>query len=280
MKLNPFRKKSSGYFAGLQAELAEATAQLEATAAELAAAREDHAVKRDASRELEARHPQRLQMSPAEKAARLAANTAEQRVHELERALWNLQQRHSGLRQRIEAPQQLASAQATMTELGRQRHSLQAERDKAQALIGKIDARVTELTAQISAETEAASASMIEGDGAFVMPEALLRLDTELRVAQTTRTDLQARVESLGTELQAIPEALREARTRFLHARATVAELELHEQLPTLIELVARAAVSRHECHLSHPADRYEIEIARDVVEATQARLEAEVPAI
>lgn len=279
MKLNPFRKKSSGYFAKLQAEFAEATAQLEATAAELAAAREDHAVKHDASRELEARHPQRLHMSPAEKAARLAANTAEQRVHDLERALWNLQQRHSGLRQRIEAPQQLASAQATMVELGEQRRTLQTERDKAQALIAKLDARIGEITARIGAETQAASASMIADDGAFVMPEALLRLDTELRVAQTTRTDLQGRIESIGTELQAIPEAWREARTRFLGARATVAEIELHEQLPGFIELVARAAGSRHACHVSSPADRYEIEIARDVVAATQARLEAEVPA-
>lgn len=280
MKLNPFRKKSSGYFAGLQAEFAEVCAEIKATEAELAAARDDHAAKAEASRELEARHPQRLQMSPAEKAARLAVNAAEQRVHGLERALWGVKERHSALRQRVAAPQQLASAQATMAELGRQRQSLRADLDKTHTLIAKIDTRVTELTAQINAETEAASVSMIEDDGAFVMPEALLRLDTELRVAQTTRTDLQARIESLGLELQAIPEALREARTRFLHARATVAELELHEQLPTLIELVARAAGSRHACDGTDPADRYEIEIARDVVEATQARLEAEVPAI
>lgn len=280
MKLNPFRKKSSGYFAGLQAEFAEATAQLEATEAELAAAREDHAVKHEASRSLEAQNPQRQHLTNTEYTAWRVAETARQRVCELEHRLRDETRRHTKLRQRIEAPQQLASTQATMVDLGEKRRTLQADRDKAQALLAKIDARISELTARIGAETEAASASMIEGDGEFVMPEALLRLDTELRVAQTTRTDLQASIESLGAELQAIPEALREARTRFLHARATVAEIELHEQMPSFIDLVARAAGSRHACHVSSPADRYEIEIERDVVAATQARLEAEVPTI
>ena len=280
MKLNLFRKKTGGYFAKLQAEFAEATAQLEATEAELAAAREDHAVKHEASRSLEAQNPQRLQMSPAEKAARLAVNAAEQRVHGLERALWGVKERHSALRQRVAAPQQLANAQATMAELGRQRQSLRADLDKTHTLIAKIDARVTELTTQINAETEAASASMIEADGAFVMPEALVRMDTELRVARVTLADLCDKAQRLDAELNALPDQWREARTRFLHARATVAEIELQEQLPSVIELVARAAGSRHACDGTDPDDRYEIEIPRDVVEATQARLEAEVPAI
>ena len=279
MKLNPFRKKSSGYFAGLQAEFAEVCAEIKATEAELAAARDDHAAKAEASRELEARHPQRLQMSPAEKVARLAANTAEQRVHELERALWNLQQRHSVLRQRVEAPQQLASTQATMTEIGRQRQSLRADLDKTQALIGKIDARVTELTAQINAETEAASASMIEADGAFVMPEALVRMDTELRVARVTLADLCDKAQRLDAELNALPDQWREARRTFRHARAAVAELELQEQLPGFIELIARASVSRHECDRSRPAYCYEVEIPHELVSAMQTRLDAETPA-
>lgn len=280
MKLNPFRKKTSGYFTKLEAAFAEVSAQLEATAAELAVAREDYALKHDASRRLEAQSPQRQYLTDTESAARRVADAAHQRVSELEHQLRDLQQRHSALRHRVEAPQQLTTAQAAMVEIGEQRRSLQAKRDKTQALIARIDARVTELTARISTETEAASAALIEGDGEFVMPDALLRLDTELRVARTTRTDLQASADALGTELQAIPEALREARTRFLHARATVAELDVQEQLPTFIETIARAAASRRECQLSHSDDRYEIEIPQDVLAAVKARLQADIPAI
>lgn len=279
MKLNPFRKKSSGYFAGLQAEFAEVCAEIKATEAALAAARDDHQAKTEASRELEARHPQRLQMSSAEKTAQLAANAAEQRVRELERALWSVKERHSGLRQRVEAPQRLASAQANLVELGEQGQLLRADLDKTHTLIAKIDARVTELTAQINAETEAASASMIEADGAFVMPEALVRMDTELRVARVTLADLCDKAQRLDTELNALPDQWREARRTFRHARAAVAELEIQEQLPGFIEIIARAAVSRHECDRSQSAHCYEVEIPHEIVSAMQTRLDAEVPA-
>jgi len=279
MKLNPFRKKTGGYFAKLQADYAEVCAEIKATEAALAAARDDHAAKSEASRELEARHPQRLHTSSAEKTAQLAANAAGQRVRELERALWSVKERHSGLRQRVEAPQRLASAQAKLVELGEQGQLLRADLDKTHTLIAKIDARVTDLTAQINAETEAASASMIEADGAFVMPEALVRLDTELRVARVTLADLCDKAQRLDAELNALPDQWREARRTFRHARAAVAELELQEQLPGFIELIARAAVSRHECDRSRPAYCYEVEIPHELVSAVQTRLDAEVPA-
>ncbi|NMG31843.1 hypothetical protein [Aromatoleum evansii] len=279
MKLNPFRKKTTGYFAGLQAEFADLCKQVEAAETELASARDERDARADASRQLEAQHPGRLAISATEKTARVAANAAQQAVSDLEHTLWTLNGRQAELRDRIEAPTRLAAAKAALASLNGQRQTLQAELDKTHTLIARIERHIGEIEARVSAETQSASQSMIEAEGEFVMPEALVRMDTEVRVARVTLANLCDKAKRLDAELKALPDQWREARRTFRHARAGVAEIDVQEQLPALIELIARAAVSRHECDRSRPAYRYEVEIAHELVSAMQTRLDAEVPA-
>lgn len=279
MKLNPFRKKTGGYFEKLHADYADLCKQVDATEAELASARDERDARADASRQLEAQHPGRLAISATEKTARIAANAAQQAVGDLEHTLWTLNRRQAELRDRIEAPARLAAAKEALAGLNRQRQALQAELDKTHTLIARIERHIGEIEARVSAETQSASQSMIAGDGEFVMPEALVRMDTELRVARVTLADLCDKAKRLDAELKSLPDQWREARRTFRHARAAVAEIDVQEQLPALIELIARAAVSRHECDRVQSAHCYEVQIPHELVSAIQTRLDAEVPA-
>ncbi len=120
---------------------------------------------------------------------------------------------------------------------------------------------------------------MAAAEGEFVLPEALTKLDVELRVARATLENVTGKVQTLDIDIAAIPNQLRDAERSFEHAQATVAKIELHEQLHHLYDALARAAVADHACgYRSHRESKYEIDIPHEYIEAARAKLASEMP--
>jgi len=141
------------------------------------------------------------------------------------------------------------------------------------ALAYKLDRQVDELERHIARETQAASQSMVDADGEFVMPEALTRLDVELRVTRATLAERQGKLAEVQDALKLIPDQVRDAQRTYGSARAAVAEIELQEPLPNWLEVIALAALSA-----SSDARKYVIEIPREVAEAARTKLAADMP--
>ena len=279
MKLNPFSKKSnSGYYERIKAEFAEVKQQIEEAQAAANEAKADAEAKRQYAFELEQRGNQHS-ISEQERRARLAASAAQNRAGDLERKLSPLKSKLSDLRHILEGPSKLESARTTIIELRRHRNALQAEREQHSSLIAKLQKRIGELEQRIAAETHSASEMMAAADGEFVLPEALTKLDIELRVALATLENVTGKVAALDADIANIPNQLRDAERSFEHAQATVAKIELHEQLPEIYDALARASVTDHACgYRSHRESKYEIEIPHEYIEAARAKLASEIP--
>ena len=120
---------------------------------------------------------------------------------------------------------------------------------------------------------------MVAAEGEFVLPEALTKLDVELRVARATLENVTGKVAALDADIANIPNQLRDAERAFEHAQATVAKIELHEQLHHLYDALARTSVADHACgYRSHRESKYEIDIPHEYIEAARAKLASEMP--
>ena len=279
MKLNPFSKKTtSGYYERIKAEFAEAKQQFEEAQAAANEAKADAEVKRQYAFELEQRGNQHS-ISEQERRAQIAASAAQNRAGDLERKLSPLKTKLSDLRHILEGPDKLASARTAILELRRRRNALQADREQHANLIAKLQKRIGELEQRIAAETLSASETMAAAEGEFVLPEALTKLDVELRVARATLENVTGKLQALDIDIAAIPNQLRDAERSFEHAQATVAKIELHEQLQHIYDALARASVADHACgYRSHRESKYEIDIPHEYIEAARAKLASEMP--
>ena len=279
MKLNPFSKKTTtGYYERIKAEFAEAKQQLEEAQSAADEAKADAEAKAKYAFELEQRGNQ-LSISEQERRAQIAASAAQNRAGDMERKLSPLKTKLSDLRHILEGPDKLASARTAILELRRRRNALQADREQHANLIAKLQKRIGELEQRIAAETHSASEMMAAADGEFVLPEALTKLDIELRVALATLENVTGKVAALDADIANIPNQLRDAERSFEHAQATVAKIELHEQLPEIYDALARASVTDHTCgYRSHRESKYEIEIPHEYIEAARAKLASEIP--
>ena len=238
----------------------------------------DAETKRQYAFELEQRGNQHS-ISEQERRAQIAASAAQNRAGDLERKLSPLKTKLSDLRHILEGPDKLESARTAILELRRRRNALQAEREQHSSLIAKLQRRIGELEQRIAAETHSASEMMAAADGEFVLPEALTKLDVELRVARATLENVTGKVAALDADIANIPNQLRDAERSFEHAQATVAKIELHEQLPQIYDALARASVTDHACgYRSHRESKYEIEIPHEYIEAARAKLASEIP--
>ena len=178
-----------------------------------------------------------------------------------------------------EGPGKLESARTTIIELRRRRYALQAEHEQNSKLISKLEKRIGELEQRIIDETQSASETMVAAEGEFVLPEALTKLDVELRVARATLENVTGKMAALDADIATIPNQLRDAERAFEHAQAAVAKIELHERLPHLYDALARASVTDHACgYRSHRESKYEIEIPHEYIEAARAKLASERP--
>lgn len=279
MKLNPFSKKTTtGYYDRIKVEFAEVKLQLEEAQAAANEAKADAEAKAKHAFELEQRGNQHS-ISEQERRARLASSAAQNRAGDLERKLSPLKTKLNELRHIVEAPGKLESARTLIIELRRRRNTLQTDRAQHANLIAKLQKRIGELEQRIAAETLSASETMAAAEGEFVLPEALTKLDVELRVARATLGSVTGKVQALDIDIAAIPNQLRDAERSFEHAQATVAKIELHEQLQHLYDVLARASVADHACgYRSHRESKYEIDIPHEYIEAARAKLVSEMP--
>lgn len=220
MKLNPFSKKTTtGYYERIRVEFSEAKQQFEEAQAAANEAKADAETKRQYAFELEQRGNQHS-IPEQERRAQIAASAAQNRAGDLERKLSPLKTKLSDLRHILEGP--LASARTAILELRRRRNALQADREQHANLIAKLQKRIGELEQRIAIETLSASETMAATEGEFVLPDALTKLDVELRVARATLENVTSKVQTLDINIAAIPNQLRDAERSFEHAQAKV----------------------------------------------------------
>lgn len=280
MKLNPFAKKpTTGYYTRIKTEHAEAQRVLDTLQAEAAAAQADYEAKHQACVDLAQRNADRRYLSDTEVAMRRLRDDAYQVAEDLRRKVNEQEAECLKLRHIVEAPALLEQARADITRLRRCRSVLQAEREQSTKVLTKLDQRILDLEQRIAAETQSASDAMSTAEGEFTLPVTLIQLDGELRVTRAALDNVNTKLQTVDQQLQAIPRQLAEAERAFRCAQAAEAHIDFNEQVPHLMEVIARASVSAHRVNgYGHREDEFTITIPRDVVEAVRAKLAAEVP--
>lgn len=277
MKINPFRKKSLGrHFDKLQAEYNELDRKLDAALKAQKEAEADFAEKHKAYQELEDRSTSSF-WSAGEKSLNRARNMAEHQMREAQSKVRELQCQIAPLHSQVIAPSQMAEAKETYVRLTQQDQALSKEFEKTDALKTKLAQKIAKLEQSIAAETQAAANAMAAADGEIVLPEGLSKLDMELRVTQATLIEINKKLDSIAAEIAPLPKQISAARDSYIGYRATVAKLEVMEQLPTFVEIIARASVAGHLSNYDSAANRFEIEIPAEVVTAMEATLNAEL---
>jgi len=280
MKLNPFNKKSAGYYDKVKADHDQLSRQLAAVKKELIEAEEQHARESEKQTRLrEAGGSMSMNVPPAASAHWPVFTAAHQRVDHLKSQVTSLEGQMRPLQRVLNAPEAFANAQKRLAELIAQSKAHTANVETTDAQITKLNKRIADLEARITAETKSASQTLLEGEGEFVVPESLTKLEVELRIARSSLADLQSRRDTASSKLGDLPAGIREAERTFIHCRADVAEIELYEQLMPVMSAVARASAARRETSYRHDESRFEIEIPRELVEIAQAALADEVPA-
>jgi chromosome segregation ATPase len=268
-------RKSNGYLAritteyrALEHELADAQAQLETAEAELERQQRRYQLAREGTQYLS---------SPNDKQASLAVSEARNRVTDIRGDVAQLQSRIGPLKRLATAPEALAQAKQVLDELRSQLKTAMAESETTAALITKVSARVADLERRIASETQTATATLLNDEGDFVVPEVLTRLEAELRLAKASLTELHNKQEALQRQCQELPAAIREAEQQVTWYRAITTEIELYEQLQPVMPALARASVARRQTGALRDARRFEIEITPEWLESAEAGLAAEL---
>lgn len=276
MKLNPFNKKSTGYYDKVRADHEQLSRQLALAKKELIEAATEHTREREKQTRLrDAAGSMSMSTPPAAKAHWPVLCAAHEREDELKSQVSNLERQLRPLQRVLDAPQAFANARKHLAELIAQRKTSAADVETVDTQIAKLNKRIADIETRIAAETKSASQALLEGE--FVVPESLTKLEVELRIARSSLTDLQSKRDTANAKLGDLPAALREAERIFIHCRADLAEIELYEQLMPVMNAVARASAARRETSYSHDESRFEVEIPRNLVEIAQSDLAAEM---
>ena len=281
MKLNPFNKKSSAYYDKINAEHDQIRRQLAVVNKELIDAEQQHAKERDHQTRLrDAAGKMSMNTPPAAKAHWPVLCAAHEKLDRLKSQASSLESQIRPLLRVLDAPDAFAQAKKKLDDLVAQNKAHSAEVETTDRQIAKLNKLIADLEIRISAETKSASQTLINGDGEFVVPESLTKLEMELRIVRSSVADLQSTRDTASAKLGNLPVAMREAERTFIHCRAVVAEIELYEQLMPAMSAVARASAARRETSYHHNETRFEIEIPRNLVEIAQADLAAEMLAV
>lgn len=277
MKLNPFSKKSTAYYSKVKAEYDKLHRELTDARAELQQAEAD--AERKQRRKFELNQRGSIYSSTHEETkASIEASAASNFVHTVKGKIGQLESQIAPLQRIAQAPDKFAEAQQSLEGLITQKATLTREQEKTDVLIAKVSKRIAELNGRIGAETQSATESMLSGEGEFVVPEALTRLETELRLGNTSLAELRGKRETLAAQLKDLPKSIREAQRIFVAYRADMVETELYEQLTSVMNLFARASAARRQHSYHHDECRFEIEIPRELIESAQTVLAAELP--
>jgi len=276
MKLNPFSKASSPYYDKLKNEYGKLNDELSVLKTQLGFAKADEARER----------------AIYEKVCESAQNMTEAKVrqheilsecanisNDIESKISQLELRITPLRQIVEAPELYTSAKKTLKDLLTRKGSLSGDLEKTDAMLVKVGARIIDLETRITTETASAAQGLLKEESKFVVPEALIKLDLELRLNKASQGDLQSKREALVVELHELPNAIKEAKFAYLAYRSTIAEIELRDQLIPIMDLFARASVARHRWSSHYNERLYEIEISPELIASADAALSAEMPA-
>ncbi len=277
MKLNPFTKKSPGYLAGIKADHARIQKELADKTSALQTARDELADKQQDLADEEARFPHRHSRTETEIALHRQVEAGQVQVGTLEYAVRDLQRELGLLSGIVNAAEDLKEAKATLTGLRTARQGLQGHHAQLEGQSRKLKARIETLEARQYADIERAGLAMISAESEEPIPDSVARTDTELRVAKTALAQLEQQIQTVKDELTSLPEQLRDAMAAFQRCRATVAEVEMKEQVHSLAAVFAKASVTAYLRNFQGAPNKLEIEIPDDAVEAMRSELEAEV---
>ena len=278
MKVNPFNRKAHGYVEQIKAEHGQLTRQLEKCQQELLDAEAEHARERAKQTRLrDAAGSLSMNSPPAAKAHWPVLCAANDRVERLKSQAESLINQIRPLARVLEAPAALAQAQHKLDEVRAQDKVSAQAWDKTEAQVAKLTQRITELEVRIAVETNAASTTLLAAEGEFEVPEALTRLEVELRVAKATLAGLHAEQDTLKLQRQALPQEISAAISNFKWRRADMAEVELYEQLHPLMRTLALASAAKRQTDHDHREDRFVVEIPQALIEAAQTALAAEI---
>jgi len=279
MKSNPSRRQSStSYLDTLRSELDALTQQLQEAEAAASTAQQEADSKRRAYHELEQRSNS-THWSVTEQRLFREKNHLEAVGRQLQQVLVPLREEHARMKRKVQAPAQLETARIEMAALTDRRTALAQEINKATTLLAQLDARIESVEQQIASDTQSAANRLINAGELTALPAALASLHAELTATRHTRDEVARRIQTLQAEHYALPEQIRVARDSYRGAQAIVAEIELQEQLPAFIGVIARAAVARHRAGFSREQGRYEIEIPLEALEAANTALDADLSA-
>ncbi len=277
MKLNPFTKKSPGYLAGIKADHARIQKELADKTSALQTARDELADRQQDLADEEARFPHRHSRTETEIALHRQVEAGQVQVGTLEYAVRDLQRELGLLSGIVNAAEDLKEAKATLTGLRTARQGLQGHHAQLEGQSRKLKARIETLEARQYADIERAGLAMISAESEEPIPDSVARTDTELRVAKTALAQLEQQIQTVKDELTSLPEQLRDAMAAFQRCRATVAEVEMKEQVHSLAAVFAKASVTAYLRNFQGAPNKLEIEIPDDAVEAMRRELEAEV---
>ncbi|MCY1414847.1 hypothetical protein D9M71_303090 [compost metagenome] len=279
MKSNPSRRQSStSYLDTLRTELDALTQQLQEAEAAASTAQQEADAKRRAYHELEQRSNS-THWSMTEQRLFREKNQLEAIARQLQQDLVPLREDHVRLKRKVNAPAQLEAARAEMAALTDRRTALAEEINKAKNLQAQLDARIESVEQQIAHDTQFTANHLMNARELTAIPAALASLHAELTATRHTRDEVARRIQALQREHDALPEQIRLARDSYQGAQAIVAEIELQEQLPAFIGVIARAAVARHRAGFTREQGRYEIEIPVEALEAASNALHADLSA-
>jgi predicted nucleic acid-binding Zn-ribbon protein len=274
MKLNPIAKKAGAYLASIKTEHDDLQRRIEDIEDELVDARADYEAASDQNTRLR-ESAGRLSMNtpPAASAHWPVVTAASQKVQRLESDLSDLKSRIPPLRRLLDAPEDHEKAQAHLDQLNSRKMTLTSELAKADTVMTKLEKRITDVQSRIAAENQLAAEALIGAEGEFTVPEVLAKLEAELRLTQTAMNDLTAKKAAWRQEQDDNRTELRDAEHALVHTRATVIEIELLEKVFPLMDLFARAAVSRSARHWGDSEHEYLIKIPSDKVLAARRAL-------
>lgn len=279
MKLNPFNKKANGYLERMQSEYQKLGREMASRQEDLADAQADHERKAHVLRDAE-RQSSIYSSSSAERKARLTEGEAKHRVDRIKSSISQLESQIAPVKRIATAPERYAEANVKLTDLLAQATAADEAWQKTLAQISKLEKRIADLQTRIAAETQSATATLLDAEGDFAVPESLTRLEVEMRLASTSLAGLYNQQEDLKIQRQELPKAISDAQRLFKHYRVVASEIELYEQLQPLMTLLARASATKGETDYHHNETRFEIEIPRSLVEAAQTALAAELPKV
>ena len=279
MKPSQIPTTINDYYASVKTRYDDMNRELEAAKAELADAQAEYDRENALYRKIsESSGKYSLNPTRQERDQHDILSLAYNRLGSLQNSIGQFQPRFQKLRRIIEAPARFEQAQAELMQLVALRRSLSQERKAAEALVAKLSQVVADLEARLLRAELSATDLLTESDADFNVPEALIKIEVELRLAKPSLADAQSKLAEIVTRSEDLADAIKESERLYVDARSVVVEIELHAQLLPIMNLFARATVARHQFDYEADLSKFEIDIPRELIGPAELELAAELP--